>query len=104
MASKRWYQNNVESESLKYYQRTYGITPEQLKAKREGQNGKCEICKTDLKPGRQTHLDHCHKTGKIRALLCHECNLGIHRMDTAGPEWTATAIAYLKRYRDEDQG
>jgi len=39
------------------------------------QKGKCAIC--DIKPGplhRGLGVDHCHKTRKIRGLLCGNCN------------------------------
>ncbi len=35
---------------------------------------KCSICGTTDK---KLKLDHCHKTGKMRGLLCHFCNVGI---------------------------
>lgn len=42
------------------------------------QNGKCAICETTDPGGRgDFHIDHCHDTGVIRGLLCHNCNVGI---------------------------
>lgn len=38
------------------------------------QEGRCAICGRDLKPGRGTHVDHCHRTGAVRGLLCSKCN------------------------------
>lgn len=50
----------------------------------ERQNNLCAICKkpeTQLKKKynkiKMLSVDHCHKTGKIRGLLCHKCNTGI---------------------------
>lgn len=43
------------------------------------QDGKCAICGTTDPRGRKNvfHVDHDHKSGKIRGLLCHNCNLAI---------------------------
>ena len=43
------------------------------------QDGKCAICST-IVPGHKKinfAVDHCHKTNKVRGLLCFRCNLGI---------------------------
>lgn len=46
------------------------------------QNGKCEICKTDLASLQEeivngVHADHCHKTKTPRGILCRGCNIGL---------------------------
>lgn len=38
------------------------------------QEGKCKICSSDLV---RPVLDHCHKSGELRGLLCSSCNSGI---------------------------
>lgn len=47
----------------------------------EGQNGLCAICSFDLSETSQdrirTALDHSHRNGKVRGLLCSRCNCGI---------------------------
>lgn len=45
----------------------------------EAQRGLCGICSVDLRacPPRHVHLDHCHRTGRLRGWLCHGCNTGI---------------------------
>lgn len=40
------------------------------------QGGRCAICGADLATGRMA-IDHCHRTGYIRGLLCRDCNLGL---------------------------
>ena len=60
----------------------YGITAEEYAQMLEQQQGVCAIC--NRPPGkRRLHVDHCHKTGKIRGLLCLRCNrvLGFMRDD-----------------------
>lgn len=44
----------------------------------ELQDGKCAICgvvASELK--RAIDVDHCHKTGKIRGLICRRCNAAL---------------------------
>lgn len=38
------------------------------------QSGQCKICLQPLPGGHHTHIDHCHKTGKVRGVLCMNCN------------------------------
>jgi len=55
----------------------YGITPEDYEVMLKEQKGKCAICdRHGQSPGnkRLLDVDHCHKTGKIRGLLCNRCN------------------------------
>ena len=56
--------------------RNYGLTQEDYKKLLEQQKGVCAIC--GCKPnGKALAVDHNHTTGKIRGLLCHDCNVGI---------------------------
>ena len=65
------------------YKHRYGITIEQYNEMHKAQGGKCGICSSD-KPGRKGvknfMVDHCHKTKKIRGLLCHTCNVLLGNM------------------------
>lgn len=38
---------------------------------------KCEICGSEFKSIPSIHLDHCHKSGKVRGLLCSFCNTAL---------------------------
>jgi len=51
--------------------RKYGITEDEIEAFRNEQNGACAICHRITK---RLFIDHCHKSGKIRGLLCPTCN------------------------------
>jgi hypothetical protein len=53
----------------------YGITVEQYQKMYVQQNGRCAIC--DREDSNTLHIDHNHKTGKVRGLLCGACNRGI---------------------------
>ena len=57
--------------------RAYGLTLEQYDVMFDEQNGVCAICNEQATDGRRLAVDHDHKTGKIRGLLCMNCNVGI---------------------------
>jgi hypothetical protein len=61
---------------------TYGVTVRQYDTMLEEQNGKCALCgkpEKTLLHGKVKRLavDHDHKTGKVRGLLCNFCNRGL---------------------------
>lgn len=72
----------------------YNITLDDYNKIHNQQNGTCAICKESDPSGRLV-VDHCHKTGKVRGLLCNRCNPGIgyFREDE---ELLASAILYLR--------
>ncbi len=51
----------------------YGISLDQYNQLLEAQAGRCAICRNQPKT-RALHVDHDHKSGKIRGLLCMNCN------------------------------
>lgn len=53
---------------------TYGITREEYDAILEAQGGKCAICRRATGASRNLSVDHDHKTGEVRGLLCTPCN------------------------------
>lgn len=78
--------------------RSYGLTPEQFEAMASSQNYVCAIC-GDYDP-KGLHIDHCHATGRIRGLLCVNCNTGIGSFKDDHRR-LERAIAYLGRALDE---
>lgn len=56
--------------------RSHGITLAQYEAILRKQKGVCAICRKPSQ-GRALNVDHCHKTGTIRGLLCFRCNYGL---------------------------
>lgn len=96
---RKWYaahRDTVRSDGLK---RLYGITQAEYDSMLAAQGGRCAICGTD-KPERNRKyfaVDHCHKTGAIRKLLCGSCNggLGLFRDD---PTLLRAALNYLGRH------
>ena len=52
----------------------YGITLDEYEDLLTVQNNKCAICGTPEPTGYNWHVDHCHKTGSVRGILCSKCN------------------------------
>src|SRR4051812_14012735 len=67
----------IRARTLRY---KYGMTLEAFNKMLMSQNNRCKICKSS-DHGKSTmqgfSVDHDHKTGKVRALLCHHCNAGL---------------------------
>lgn len=83
----------------------YGITIQQYEELFDAQDGVCAICRKPQSDGRKKMLavDHDHKTGVVRGLLCSPCNLGLGIVgdDIAGLE---AVIVYLKAAYAKAQG
>lgn len=77
----------------------HGITLEQFRDMERLQGGACVICRTKEAGGfgRWLKVDHCHKTGRIRGLLCHNCNTGLGHFKE-NLSFFEAAIAYLKKH------
>lgn len=58
--------------------RAYGISLQQKILLLKSQGNRCGICRKDTPNGGKKlwHIDHCHKTGQVRGILCHTCNAG----------------------------
>lgn len=83
-------------------------TPEHYYEMLKRQDNKCAICKREEKRKSRTDgkicalaIDHCHKSGKIRALLCHSCNVAIGSFND-DIETIKSAIAYLESHNHEN--
>lgn len=98
---KAYYQRNrnkMRARAAVYnLQAKYNLTPESHAAMLADQNGLCRICKRPFAD--QICVDHCHTTGKVRALLCRNCNMGIGLFaDDAA--LLQSAAAYVKEFED----
>lgn len=73
----------------------YGIDEEEYLSMLKKQNGRCAICETQHPGADKTNfsVDHCHKTGKIRGLLCGSCNSRLGTLEDK--EWCDAALIYL---------
>ncbi len=72
--------NNYLKQRARALKYTYGITLQDYENMAKKQNNACAICLAA--PGkRPLHVDHCHDTGRIRGLLCHQCNWYVGVLD-----------------------
>lgn len=55
---------------------------------------RCEACGDEFPNSRQRHLDHCHRTGRVRGVLCHHCNLALGNVKD-DPQRLTLLIKYL---------
>jgi hypothetical protein len=69
-----------------------GITDDEYAGMLAEQGGGCAICGAPPKT-RRLHVDHDHKTGRVRGLLCHRCNRALPVWITAA--WLLKAARYL---------
>lgn len=74
--------------------RAYGISPETYYEMLKQQGNECAICKAKS-TRRAMNIDHDHKTGKVRGLLCDGCNLSLGHIE----KFMEKAIQYLSQYK-----
>lgn len=84
-----------------YLKRKYGITLKQYNEKLKAQDSRCELCgrhKSEFT--RSLAVDHDHKSGRIRGLLCFTCNkLRVGRLTL---DWAFRVYSYLLHYEPFD--
>jgi len=90
----------------RYLERQYGIRLEDYERMHQQQGGGCYICGSEgfkINPHSKVLLavDHCHDTGRVRGLLCHNCNraLGLLGDNISNLK---SAIEYLKVQRPSE--
>ncbi len=103
--------NSRESNFARNLKSHYGLTLDDYNRMSEEQNGRCYICK-QLPNAWQSKgkngpiapklvVDHCHKTGRVRRLLCQRCNNLVARMEST--ETTAETLGLVMRYINEER-
>lgn len=95
---KRYWKNPEKHRSSRL-KGVYGISLEDYNSMYAAQDGKCAICKSE-KPsfGRGgLSVDHCHKTGRVRKLLCTSCNTAIGKMKDSIDNMQR-AVDYLREF------
>jgi hypothetical protein len=102
-ARKGWIKNG-EIRNTSRISKKYGLTVSEYLVLVEKQDNKCLICKKqETRKSKVPEefcrlcIDHCHKTGKVRGLLCHNCNQFIGYAKES-IEILKQAILYLEKH------
>ena len=85
-----------QARAVSHLRRAYGLSWENYLQMVSDQDGKCYLCHeppSDIYD--KLVVDHCHKTGQVRKLLCRMCNIHLSRIE-ACPEYFNRVILYLK--------
>jgi hypothetical protein len=93
--NREYRETHREEEKERQRKANYGLTPDKYQVLYKTQNGCCAICR---EPMVKINIDHDHKTGKVRGLLCerHNRGLGFFQDDI---KRLSRAIAYLKAHK-----
>lgn len=83
----------------------YNITTEQYNAMADEQNNLCAICEQPerIKQAgkiKKLNVDHCHRTGIVRSLLCFNCNTLLGKLND-NTELCLKAANYLDKYNSD---
>ena len=94
--SRDWNKQNwervLEVQRASYLFKTYKITQAQYDEMLKRQRGRCALCRST--PKAKLGVDHCHRTGHVRGLLCGSCNRGLGLFHD-NPRTLRRALAYL---------
>lgn len=100
-AQQRWRQAHPETVASSYRRYRYAIEPHEYDLLLKKQGCACAICRrpeTVVFRGKLKTLsvDHDHKTGRIRGLLCQRCNLAVGNLEDSADRARAVAF-YLEK-------
>jgi Autographiviridae endonuclease VII len=89
-----------ETQRINHLLRTYGLTVQEYQEMLERQKGCCACCGKEESTnhyGKTLPLavDHCHKTGAIRGLLCRVCNQVLGHLEES-PERVSALLRYIE--------
>ncbi len=89
----------VRKLSEKHFKRAYGISIEQRDALLAAQGGRCKLCSIEISAvkgfNKSAHVDHCHKTNRVRGILCGNCNTSLGKLGDS-EESIQRVLLYLR--------
>lgn len=89
-SKQRWCVTCVPDADARSRMQRYNISESEYDIMLQESEGKCYLC-GDVK--KRLVVDHDHKTGKVRKLLCDGCNSALNRFEM--PEWRERASIYI---------
>jgi hypothetical protein len=94
--SRHYYNTHKELIKLQRIKRKYGINPEKYLELIRKQGNRCVICnvKFAISGNFKPVVDHCHKRGHIRAIICQRCNQAEGLLET--PEIARAVLSYME--------
>lgn len=92
---REYYRKNPEKQRARVIKRLYGLTEDDYRELLDNTMGICPICKEEFADD-TVCVDHDHKTGRIRGIICHRCNLSLGRFDD-NIRLILNAIRYLRK-------
>ena len=94
---KKYYKKNRQKQRDYSLKMLYGITAEEKNSMAISQKNRCKICGKRFKNHHDRSVDHCHKTGRVRGILCRNCNsaLGYFCDDI---NVIQRAVRYMRKY------
>ena len=86
-----------------WYRQKYSLSLEEYQKLLDEQHSCCRLCgKPSWECRRRLVVDHDHKTGKVRGLLCTTCNILVGFIEKKGREAVDAAFEYVKHYSGQD--
>jgi nitrate/TMAO reductase-like tetraheme cytochrome c subunit len=90
----------------KHLRLKYGLSQAAVEAMARQQSNRCAVCEEAITPeytgstDTTAHVDHNHRTGKVRGLLCHHCNKAIGHFKES-TKIMQNAISYLRQFEEK---
>jgi DNA repair exonuclease SbcCD ATPase subunit len=78
-----------------WLKRNYGMTVDEFEQRKAAQDNRCPVCGETFTD--TPHVDHCHATGKVRKLLCGQCNKALGLLKD-NPVAFRNAAAYIEEH------
>ena len=96
LARKKYYHTD---EYRNRHLKKFGITTEDYNQMMKEQDYKCACCgKTEQENKKRLAVDHCHRTGQVRKLLCHNCNIALGLVND-DESILISLLSYLREFK-----